>query len=174
MNELTSSYQAPQPNWGNRKQVTTPTEPNERTTPQRLNHPHHPQSHLRFQARAATTTTPNRTTTANHYRANQMTVTEAMTQTPTERRANCNPVLIGALTGVVAPVVGTVYGIRQRSWVLGAIAWVPVMMWALTEPDMEGGLRTQRKYAFQLASGLLTGAVAFVKKQEAEKELDLK
>ena len=74
----------------------------------------------------------------------------------------------------VAPVFGTIYGIRQRSWVLGAISWVPCLMWALTEPDIEGGLRTQRKYAFQLAAGTLTGAVAFVKKQEANEKLNLK
>lgn len=45
-------------------------------------------------------------------------------------------------------------------------------MWAMTEPDIEGGLRTQRKYAFQLASGVLTGAVAFVKKKDAQEKLD--
>ena len=44
-------------------------------------------------------------------------------------------------------------------------------MWAMTEPDIEGGLRTQRKYAFQMASGVLTGAVAFVKKKDAQEEL---
>ena len=44
-----------------------------------------------------------------------MTATEAMSQTPTERRAKCNPALIGRLTGAGAPLVGTVYGIRQRN-----------------------------------------------------------
>ena len=100
-----------------------------------------------------------------------MTVTEAMNQTPTERRAKCNPALIGLLTGAVAPIIGTVYGIRQRSWMLGAVAWVPVLMWALTEPDVEGGFRTQRKYAFRIASGVFTGAVAFVQKKEAQEKL---
>lgn len=94
-----------------------------------------------------------------------------MTQTPRERRANCNPVIIGVITGAVAPFIGTIYGIRQRSWMLGLIAWIPVFMWAWTEPDTEGGLRTQRKYAFQLASGFLTGAIAFVKKKEAQDEI---
>ena len=65
-----------------------------------------------------------------------MSVTEAMTQTPKERRAKSKPVLIGVLTGAVAPFIGTIYGIRQRSWTLGLIAWVPVLMWALTEPDL--------------------------------------
>lgn len=102
-----------------------------------------------------------------NYSANQMSTTQAKAQTPLERRANCNPVLIGVLTGCVAPILGTVYGIRQRSWILGLIPWVPILMWTFTEPDIEGGLRTQRKYAFQLASGVLTGAVAFVKKNEA-------
>ena len=100
-----------------------------------------------------------------------MSATEAMTQTPKERRAKSNPVLIGVVTAVVAPFIGTIYGIHQRSWRLGLIAWVPVLMWALTEPDVEGGLRTQRKYAFQLAGGALAGAVAFVKKKEAQDEL---
>ena len=94
-----------------------------------------------------------------------------MTQTPQERRANCNPVLIGVLTGVVAPVLGSIYGIRQRSWMLGLVAWIPILMWAVTEPDIEGSARKQRKYAFGLASGLLTGAVAFVKKTEAKEQL---
>ena len=94
-----------------------------------------------------------------------------MTQTPTERRATCNPILIGILTGAIALIVGSIYGIRQRSWMLGFIAWIPVVMWAVTEPDIEGGLREQRKSAFQLASGVLTGAVAFVKKTEAKEKL---
>ena len=104
----------------------------------------------------------------------KITITEALTQSPKERRAKSNPVLIGVVTGAVAPFIGTIYGIRQRSWTLGLIAWVPVLMWALTEPDVEGGLRTQRKYAFQLAAGVLTGAVAFVKKKEAQDELKVK
>lgn len=74
---------------------------------------------------------------------------------------------------MVAPAIGSIYGIRQRSWMLGLVALVPVLMWSFTEPDIEGGLRTQRKYAFQLASGLLTGAVAFVKKKVAQDELQV-
>ena len=103
-----------------------------------------------------------------------MAVTEAMTQTPKERRAKSNPVLIGVVTGAVAPLIGTIYGIRQRSWTLGLIAWVPVLIWALTEPDVDGRLSTQRKYAFQIAGGALAGAVAFVKKKEAQDELNVK
>ena len=37
-----------------------------------------------------------------NYSANQMSTTQAKAQTPLERRANCNPVLIGVLTGAVA------------------------------------------------------------------------
>ena len=92
-------------------------------------------------------------------------------QTPIERRANCNPVLIGLTTGGLAPNCGTIFGVRQRSWALGLVAWLPIVMWAWTESDIEGGLRDQSKYAFQLASGVLTGAVALVKKKEAQEEL---
>jgi len=103
-----------------------------------------------------------------------MTTTEATTQTPqtpTERRAASNPVLIGILTGFVGPWLAGVFAVRQRSWSLGLVALAPVLMWAMTEPDIEGGLKTQRKYAFQMASGVLTGAVALVKKKEAQEEL---
>ena len=56
---------------------------------------------------------------------------------------------------------------------LGLVALVPVLIWSFTEPDIEGGLRTQRKYAFQLASGLLTGPVAFIKKKVSQDELQV-
>jgi len=98
--------------------------------------------------------------------------TTRTTQTPTERRANCNPVLIGILTGCVAPLIGTGFAIRQKCWELAVVAWVPVLMWAITETDIEGAQRVQRKYAAQLAAGLLTGAVALVKKNEAKEELE--
>ena len=99
------------------------------------------------------------------------TQTPQTPQTPTERRAASNPVLIGILTGFVGTWLAGVFAVRQRSWTLGLVAWLPILMWAFTEPDVEGGLRTQRKYAFQMASGVLTGAVALVKKKEAQEEL---
>jgi hypothetical protein len=90
-------------------------------------------------------------------------------QTAKERRANSNPVLIGILTGMVSPIIGSIFAIRQRCWELAVVAWVPVLMWAITEVDTEGPQRLQRKYAAQLAAGFLTGAVALVKKNEAKK-----
>lgn len=98
-----------------------------------------------------------------------MTVTQMTTQTPQQRRAACSPVLIGVLTGALAPVIAVVYGIRQRSWAIGVVWIIPVLMWAFAETDTEGGMRLQRKYAFQLAAGALTGAIAYVKKNEAQK-----
>lgn len=105
-----------------------------------------------------TTTTPEVTTTTKP-------------QTPIERRAASNPVLIGIITGSVWPWLAGVFAVRQRSWTLGLVASLPILMWAWTEPATEGGLRDQRKYAFQLASGVLTGAVALVNKKEAQEEL---
>ena len=92
-------------------------------------------------------------------------------QTPIERRANCNPIVIGLVTGLCAPILSGIYSFRQKTWHLFAAAWVPILFWAALETDTEGMAREQRKYAAQITAGLMTGAVALVKKREAKKEL---
>jgi hypothetical protein len=94
-----------------------------------------------------------------------------MTQTIQERRANCSPVLIAALTACLSPSIALIYGIRQRSWLVGLSFIIPILVWAATETDLEGNSRLQRKLAAQLVAGALTGAAAYVKKTEANKQL---
>ena len=77
-------------------------------------------------------------TTATH----EVTTT-TKPQTPIERRAASNPILIGIITGAVWPWLAGVFAFRQRSWTLVLVASLPVLMWAWTEPDIEGGLRNQ-------------------------------
>ena len=92
-------------------------------------------------------------------------------QTPTERRAKCFPIVIGLVTGVGAPILSGIYAFRQKNPMLFAAAWAPILIWASLEADTEGMAREQRKYAAQITAGLMTGAVALVKKREAKKEL---
>ena len=102
------------------------------------------------------------------------TATKPTHQTPIERGASCIPILIGILVGCFAPLFALVYGVRQRSWSVGLIAFIPVLMWGFSEPDIEGGLRQRRKYAFQLAGGALTCGAALVLKKETKEQLAAK
>ena len=84
------------------------------------------------------------------------------------RRQDCNPVLIGALTGLVAPVLVLIYALRLRSWLLGIIPLcISGIVFALVADDLEDGQRKLAKYGLQLASGAFAAGTALVLKKEA-------
>jgi hypothetical protein len=88
-----------------------------------------------------------------------------MTQlTPKQRRAECNPVLIGAVVGTVAPLTSIIWGVRQRSW---SLALVPTAVVAISIGLVAGTNMTKlEKYSFQLAGGLVAGVIANSLKKE--------
>ena len=92
-------------------------------------------------------------------------------QTPKERRAACNPVMIGLLIGFFAPWVGIIYGIRQRSWSVGLVAFIPVIMWIFSNPDWMYEMRSPERYIAQFAGGALTWYAALLLKNKAKDEL---
>jgi hypothetical protein len=85
------------------------------------------------------------------------------------RRSECQPILIGFLTGIVSPFVGIIFGIRHRSWFEAIIPLcIAGGMYGLVAHGFENYAQRQAvKYGFQLAAGLATGTVAYVLKKEA-------
>ena len=85
------------------------------------------------------------------------------------RRSECQPILIGFLTGLVSPFIGIIFGIRHRSWIEAATPLcIAGIMYALVADGFEvDAQRRAVKYGFQLVAGLATGIVAYTLKQEA-------
>ena len=85
------------------------------------------------------------------------------------RRSECQPILIGFLTGLVSPFIGIIFGIRHRSWLEAVIPLcIAGLMYGLVADGFDNDAqRRALKYGFQLAAGLATGIVAYTLKQEA-------
>ena len=84
------------------------------------------------------------------------------------RRRDCNPLVIGALTGLVAPVLVLIYAIRLRSWLLGIIPFcISGLVFALVADDLVNAQRKLAKYGLQLTSGAFAAGTALVLKKEA-------
>ena len=74
------------------------------------------------------------------------------------RRSECQPILIGFLTGIVSPFIGVIFGIRHHSWVEALIhLCIAGLMFGLVADGFENDVQRRAvKYGFQLAAGLLT------------------
>lgn len=84
------------------------------------------------------------------------------------RRAESKPLLIAAAVGLVAPVTSVVWGVRQRSWVLGATPFGLALALSFLF-NSEGEVDKTRKYAIQFAAGALAYVIALDIKQRAGK-----
>jgi hypothetical protein len=90
------------------------------------------------------------------------------TLTYQERRALCNPILIGVVAGLATPLASVIWGIRQRSW---SLSIAPVLVtafgvWFVAGLDMS----KLEQYSFQAAGGVTAGLIAYsLKKEQAEK-----
>ena len=85
------------------------------------------------------------------------------------RRSECQPILIGFLTGIVSPFIGTIFGIRHHSWLEAVIPLcIAGLMYGLVADGFDNDAQRRAvKYGFQLAAGLATGIVAYALKQDA-------
>ena len=84
------------------------------------------------------------------------------------RRAESKPLLIAAAVGLVAPVTSVIWGIRQRSWGLGATPFGLALALSFLF-NSEGEVDKTRKYAIQFAAGALAYVIALDIKQRASK-----
>lgn len=86
-----------------------------------------------------------------------------------QRRSACQPLLIGFMTGIVSPFIGTIFGVRHHSWIEGIIPiCIAGLMYGLVADGFENEAQRQTmKYGFQLAAGLATGITAYVLKKDA-------
>lgn len=84
------------------------------------------------------------------------------------RRAESKPLLIAAAVGLIAPVTSVVWGVRQRSWVLGATPFGLALALSFLF-NSEGEVDKTRKYAIQFAAGALAYVIALDIKQRASK-----
>jgi len=90
------------------------------------------------------------------------------TLTYQERRAVCNPILIGVVTGLASPLASVIWGIRQRSWSLSITPCLVTALgiWFVAALDMS----RLEKYSFQAAGGVTAGLIAYsLKKERIEK-----
>ncbi len=85
------------------------------------------------------------------------------------RRSECQPILIGFLTGLVSPFIGIVFGIRHHSWIEAVIPLcIAGLIYGFVADGFENDAQRRAvKYGFQLAAGLATGIVAYALKQDA-------
>ena len=85
------------------------------------------------------------------------------------RRSECQPILIGFLTGLVSPFIGIIFGIRHHSWLEALIPLcIAGLMYGFVADGFENDAQRRAvKYGFQLAAGLATGIVAYALKQDA-------
>ena len=86
-----------------------------------------------------------------------------------QRRSECQPILIGFLTGIVSPFIGIIFGIRHHSWLEAVIPLcIAGLMFGFVADGFENDAQRRAvKYGFQLAAGLVTGIVAYALKQDA-------
>lgn len=97
-----------------------------------------------------------------------------MVQIPSQmalrRRSECQPILIGFLTGVTSPFLDTILGIRHRSWIEALIPLCTAgFMYGLVAGVFEDDAQRRAvKYGFQLAAGIATGITACALKQDAK------
>ena len=102
------------------------------------------------------------------------TPTKRTHQTPTERRATCKPVWIGVLVGFLNPLVGVIYGVRQRSWSVGLVAFIPVLWWGFSNPNWMYEMGSPERHIAQGVGGALTCYSALLLKIKAKDELAMK
>ena len=92
-----------------------------------------------------------------------------MTLTPIQRREKCNPILIGACVGLIAPLSSVIWGIRQRSWSLALVPILLVFCISLLVMYTNGSdeLANEFKYPLQFITGLISYEMAKNMKQKA-------
>ncbi len=94
-----------------------------------------------------------------------------MALTPSERREQSNPVLIGVFTAFFSPLSSVIWGVRQRSWSLAlapttiAFAFTFIAALEANEENFEKGIQ----YSFQLTSGLIAYEISKTLKDKASK-----
>ena len=86
-------------------------------------------------------------------------------QTPTERRSKCKPWLIGLVVGAVTPTSCVIWGVRQRSWLLGIIPIAAVVAACfLYPPDQFNKLI---RHSFQAGGGIIAFSISKTIKEDA-------
>ena len=97
-----------------------------------------------------------------------------MTLTPTERREQCNPVLIGVFAAFVSPLSTIVWGIRQRSWSLALVPYSLVVFFLIAGygETNEEKLKQGIKYSYQISSGIIAYEISKTLKMRVSKAND--
>ena len=92
-----------------------------------------------------------------------------MTLTPNQRRAECNPILIGVCVGLLSPLSSIIWGIRQRSWSLSLVPYLLVFFIGFITLLQTGEekLKPGVKYPLQLISGFISYEMTKNMKQKA-------
>ena len=94
-----------------------------------------------------------------------------MRQTPTERREQCNPILIGIFVGVVSPLSSLIWGIRQRSLKLALFPYLFVFVagFIILSLAREKQFKPEFKIPLQLVGGYYSFDLTKKMKEEALK-----
>ena len=94
-----------------------------------------------------------------------------MRQTPTERREQCNPTLIGIFVGVVSPLSSLIWGIRQRSLKLAILPYLFVFVagYIIMSLARINPLKPEIKIPLQLIGGYYSFDLTKKMKEEALK-----
>ena len=94
-----------------------------------------------------------------------------MRQTPTERREQCNPTLIGIFVGVVSPLSSLIWGIRQRSLKLALFPYLFVFVagFIILSLARETKFKPEFKIPLQLIGGYYSFDLTKKMKEEAIK-----
>ena len=94
-----------------------------------------------------------------------------MRQTSTERRARCNPTLVGIFVGFVSPLSSLVWGIRQRSLKLALFPYLFVFVagFIILSLARETKFKPEFKIPLQLIGGYYSFDLTKKMKEEALK-----
>ncbi len=94
-----------------------------------------------------------------------------MRQTPTERREQCNPTLIGIFVGAVSPLSSLIWGIRQRSLKLALFPYLFVFIagFIILSLANETKFKPEFKIPLQLIAGYYSFDITKKMKEEALK-----
>ena len=86
-----------------------------------------------------------------------------------QRREKCNPILIGACVGLIAPFSSVIWGIRQRSWSLALVPFLLGLSIVLLIMYTKGSdeLADEFIYPLQFIIGLISYEMAKNIKQKA-------